>query len=251
MRIAGFAAIMMLAFGLTDASAQTPTETAIINLATTSSCARYEWNDRGSAPVGYIRGMALTYRKAFCDARAGGTASTRVATGTLGQPGVDALAHYRLNPATELERLRAVYTLMIGLGMRESSGNTTEGRDVNVTNPTAANAEAGLFQTSHDSFTLHPALAATEAAYRANPGACNLAAFRAGARDRNAPLVGTGQGAAFQKFNKECPSYAAEYSAVLLRVNRRHWGPINTRKAEFLTQCQSLLAQVETVAPCP
>jgi hypothetical protein len=251
MRNLGFVYITLIPLAFSEAAAQTAPETAIMNLATTSTCARHEWRDRGSAPIGYIRGIALTYRKAYCDARANGSAATRVATGALGQPGIDALAHYGLNPATDLERLRAVYTLMIGLGMRESSGNTTEGRDVTVANPTAANAEAGLFQTSYDSLTMHPALAATEAAYGANPGACNLAVFRVGARDRNAPLVGTGPGAEFQRFNKACPSYAAEYTSVLMRVNRRHWGPINTRKAEYLAQCQALLAQVETVAPCP
>src|SRR4029450_413972 len=47
-----------------------------------------------------------------------------------------------------LDTLRHLFVLMIGLGMRESSGKYCEGRDMSASNVTADTCEAGLFQTS-------------------------------------------------------------------------------------------------------
>jgi hypothetical protein len=71
-------------------------------------------------------------------------------TKTVGNRDRDALAHYGLDGATDLDRLRALFTLQIGLGMRESSGEFFEGfdREEHPDPLTSVSAEAGLFQMS-------------------------------------------------------------------------------------------------------
>lgn len=229
----------------------------IAEIAARSACARHVWRNRGRAPVGYIKGVAQVYAKSFCESRA----SAETAANVMKQPlvgGEDALVHYRdqlvrngINVNNEVERLRALYTLGIGLGMRESSGNTTEGRDTTVRTPTASNAEAGLFQQSFDSLRRSAALAPLFERYRADTGACRLETFREGlTRIITRPVVGTGPGAEFQRFTRACPAFATEYAMVLLRVNRRHFGPINRREAEFFQPCNDMLKEVEAVATC-
>jgi hypothetical protein len=109
--------------------------------------------------------VAQVYAKSICESRgSAGTAVTVMKQPLQGDQ--DALVRYRdalvrngVDVGNDIERLRALYTLGIGLGMRESSGNTTEGRDITARNPTASSAEAGLFQQSFDSLNRSPALA--------------------------------------------------------------------------------------------
>jgi hypothetical protein len=49
----------------------------------------------------------------------------------------------------------------------------------------------------------------------------------------------------FQQLAKECPAFAVEYAAVLLRNRRRHFGPINEKKAELKSDADALFRQVE------
>jgi hypothetical protein len=173
----------------------------------------------------------------------------------------DALVRYRadlrtagINANSEIERLRAIYTLAIGEGMRESSGNTTEGFDAHASKPpTALTAEAGLFQSSFDSFEKSPALAKLMDQYKANPGKCRLETFMeglsAGEIDRR-PVVGTGPGAEFQRFTRECPAFATEYAMVLFRVNQTHFGPVRRHEAQFFKPCNDMLKAVEPVVTC-
>ena len=50
-------------------------------------------------------------------------------------------------------------SLLLGLGMRESSGNYSEGRDMSASNVTGDTAEAGLFQQSWNSHSASPHIA--------------------------------------------------------------------------------------------
>jgi hypothetical protein len=126
----------------------------ILSVATQSSCATHFFRDRGRAPIGYIKGVALTYAKSYCELKRGEETAVTVMSQPLGSNTLDSLTHYGRTDTTPLGRLRAVYALAIGEGMRESAGNTTEGRDESVPEreATEANAEAGLFQVSFDSF---------------------------------------------------------------------------------------------------
>jgi hypothetical protein len=225
-------------------------DSQIASIAAGSSCAARNWRDRGRAPVGYIKGMALVYAKSYCELRRGTGTAVAVMAQPLGGAGSDALAWYGLPGGTAIDRLRGVYNLAIGLGMRESSGNTTEGRDTTVAHPTAANAEAGLFQTSFDSFGKSPLFPGLFSEYAAAPAACRLATFRQGARDLRRPLVGSGPGADYQRSIKECPALAAEYVMIMLRIDRAHFGPINRQEAEFSTACEAMLKRVEAASGC-
>lgn len=249
--------VLLLATGARPRPAAPQADARISQIAAASGCARHRWPERGRAPVGYIKGMALMYAKSFCESRAGGPA-VDVMRRPLLRNGEDALVRYQgdlaahgVDTGSEAERLRAIYTLAIGLGMRESSGNTTEGRDVTARNPTAASAEAGLFQTSFDSFNRSPALSRLNDQYRANTGGCLLDTFKEGIpRVVTRPVFGTGPGADYQRFTRECPAFATEYAMVMLRVNRTHFGPIKRHEAEYFQPCNDMLRQVEAVASC-
>jgi hypothetical protein len=159
-----------------------------------------------------------------------------------------------IDASNEIERLRAVYTLAIGEGMRESSGNTTEGFDASADSPrTADNSEAGLFQSSFDSIGRSTALTKLFEQYKANPGACLLSTFMEGITPRQIdrrPVVGTGPGAEFQRFTRECPAFATEYAMVMFRINRSHFGPIKRHEAQFFKPCSDMLKEVEAVVTC-
>lgn len=240
---------LFCAIGAMPPAATFQADKRITDIAAGSACARRVWRNRGRAPVGYIKGVALTYAKSFCESKSSAETAATVMKQPLGGA-QDALVHYGIGGSNDIERLRALYTLGIGLGMRESSGNTTEGRDITVNNPTASNAEAGLFQQSFDSFNKSPALATLFNQYKANPGVCRLETFMEGIRDKRRSVVGTGDGAEFQRFTKACPAMATEYAMVMLRVNRRHFGPINRKEAEFVQQCNDMLKEVETAVIC-
>jgi hypothetical protein len=249
--------ILLLAAGARPRMATPQADSRIAGIAAASPCARHAWPGRGRAPVGYIKGVALVYAKSFCESRAGSPA-VAVMRRPLTRDGQDALVRYQSDLAahsvdmnSEAERLRALYTLAIGLGMRESSGNTTEGRDVTAKHPTADSAEAGLFQTSFDSFNASPALSQLFDQYKANTAACLIDTFKEGIpRVITRPVFGTGPGADYQRFTRDCPAFATEYAMVMLRVNRTHFGPINRHEAEYFQPCNDMLKEVEAAASC-
>jgi hypothetical protein len=112
---------------------------------------------------------------------------------------------------------------------------------------TADNAEAGLFQASYDLRKADVLLPAVFAAYRAAPSGF-VEIFKRGVTcsDRDFENWGTGEGVEFQKLSKACPAFAVEFSAVGLRRQRRHWGPINTRAAELRPECDALFKAVQS-----
>lgn len=233
-----------------------PTEQRILEIAANSSCARHNWKKRGVAPVGYIKGMALMYAKSFCDSRGPAGPAVTIMKQPL-EGAEDALVRYKddlsqngVDVNNDIERLRAIYTLAIGEGMRESSGNTTEGRDTTVTHPTADNAEAGLFQQSFDSFGKSPVFAQLLAQYKADTGSCRFATFKEGAPTVTRPDFGTGPGAEFQHFTRACPAFATEYAMVLFRINQKHFGPVKRHEAEYFQPCNVMLKEVEAEAAC-
>jgi hypothetical protein len=223
----------------------------IISIAMNSSCANYSWANRGRAPAAYIKGMGLTFARSFCRLKKAELLPNSLASligRTAGNPSTDALAHYAINFATAgSEPLRALYTLGIGLGMRESSGKYCEGRDLSASNLTASSAEAGLFQTSYDSISASSELSKLYAEYKANPKNCYLEIFKTGISCAANNIVGSGAGAEYQAFNKSCPAFATEYAMIMLRVRRNHYGPINRKEAEVVVVCNQMLKKIENV----
>jgi hypothetical protein len=150
------------------------------------------------------------------------------------------------NDVAGIDTLRHLFVLLIGLGMRESSGKYCEGRDRSASNTTAETAEAGLFQTSFNARSASPLLPVIFAQYKANPQGF-LDVFKEGVRCSAAGLenFGSGEGVEFQRLSKECPAFAAEFAAVGLRHVRKHWGPIAMRAAEVRAECDEMLRQVQ------
>ena len=226
----------------------------ILQIAADSDIARYDWKNRGRAPRGYIKGMALVFARAYCKLKAGDAIALEMARADSGDGNRDGLAHYRDqfvalgmdNSASSPETLRHLFVLLMGLGMRESSGNYCEGRDLSASNTTAETAEAGLFQTSFNACSAHPLMGKLFEQYQTNPsGFVEVFAEGASCSASDAENFGSGPGKEFQRLSKECPAFAAELAAVGLRNVRKHWGPINSHKAEIRPASDELFKQVQ------
>jgi hypothetical protein len=227
---------------------------SIVRLAATSPLARVSWGNRGVAPPGYVKGMALVYARVYCKLKAGDAAAVEMAKAVTRDPLTDALAHYAAefkalgmsNASAGVDTLRHLFTLLYSLGMRESSGNHCAGRYTGDQNTSAATAEAGLFQASYNLQSSHRTLPDLFKKYSDNPAGF-LDVFREGARCKasDATNYGTGAGRDYQQLAKTCPAFAAEFAAVGLRNRRRHWGPINEKTALLRPECDALFLEIQ------
>lgn len=245
---------------------------AIKTMAGTSAIAHYNWPGRGVAPKGYIKGMALVYARVYCKLLAGDPAAVEMARANSGASATDALAHYAPqfhqagmdNEASGVATLRHLFVLLLGLGLRESSGRYCEGRDMAANNTQHNTTEAGMFQTSYNALSAHGQMTALYNGYLAQDAAAPgsptfgfLDVFKEGVTATQADLRnwGTGPGVEFQRLSKACPAFAAELCAVGLRNIRSHWGPINNRAAEIRQEANLMFARVEEIvnagALCP
>jgi hypothetical protein len=202
--------------------------------------------------------MAVVFARVLCKLQAGDAAAVEMAKKNTGDAVHDALAHYdnifrglgMNNDASGPDTLRHLFVLMVGLGMRESSGKFCEGLDRNAPgNATADRAEAGLFQTSFDARSASPLLPALFAQFSANPSG-----FKDIFRERCPPCTarnlenfGSGPGRDFQQLSKDSPGFAAEFASVTLRNLRKHYGPINTKAAQVKPDCDAMLLDVQNV----
>ena len=223
----------------------------VIAVAKASAIASYRWKNRGRAPIGYIQGMAIAYAEACEDLAAGDEVAIAIAAPLLGDEAHDVLdwydailgdAGFGLDNAEA--RLTAVFAILLGLGMRESSGKHCEGRDMSAENVTAETAEAGLFQVSHNSIHAQPLLQPLFAHYHGRDDL--LTVFDDGVHCSASSWKdwGEGPGVEFQVLTKSCPKFAVLYAALLLRHQRKHWGPINRKEAEVTADTAALLSAV-------
>lgn len=215
-----------------------------------SPVASYSWKNRGKAPLSYLQGMGLVFARSVCQIW---DPHVQEALRPKGSVNLDALTHYGLEV-----NLVNVYTLLTGLGMRESSGQYCEGKDQAANTGTAEEAEAGLFQTSYNSRYSHPPKYETPnpilvnliKQYQAKKDGCLLEVFKPGVTcgALDAVHYGTGPGRDFQILSKSCPAFTAEYTAVMIRVNggaRGHYGPLRKKEAEFLPSLKELYSAIE------
>lgn len=224
----------------------------IAALADNSDILAYNWNDRGIAPRGYIRGMAVMFGRVYCKLNAGRDAASEMAAADTGDESVDALTWYAAefgqlgmdNSNPGADTLRHLFVVLTGLGMRESSGRHCEGRDMSAANSGAETAEAGLFQVSHNSIGAHFLLAALFDQYKGSTDFLDI--FQDGVSCGSAAWKnwGSGEGNDFQALTKSCPAFAVEYAALALRKIRKHWGPINRKTAELRPECDELFKSV-------
>lgn len=237
----------------------------ILQIAATSRIARHTWwKGQDRAPIGYIKGMALTFGRVCCKLNAGDPIVQEMAMAETGDPTKDVLAYYRprfdafgmSNQAAGFDTLRHLFMVLIGLAMPESSGRYWIGLDGNAPgNANSEECEAGLFQTSWN------ARAASKASmvqlfqtYSANPSGF-LDVFKEGVRPGRSVDYGTGDGKKYQRLCKDCPAFAAEFTAVGLRhigggthSGRRwtgHWGTVGNDLVELAPECDTMLQDVQ------
>lgn len=231
----------------------------IAALAEKSPIASYRWADRGKAPAGYVKGMAVSYAKLYAELDQQNPYAVEMAKAMSDDATRDALKHYEAifqqvgmdNSQAGADTLRHLFVLLLGLGMRESSGKHCEGRDRSADNTTAETAEAGLFQTSYNARRASPLLPRVFADYKSNPRAnpTYLDLFKEGVRCKESNLenFGEGDGRLFQKLSKEAPFFAVTFTAIGLRNVRRHWGPINRHAAEVKPDADAMFMEVQTL----
>lgn len=265
MRATSVGLVLFLLAGATPALAEsksdlTANQRAILTLAEKSQCAAHKWKwKKGAdrAPVGFIKGVALTFAKSYCEHRAGGSSAVAVMQQPLGSAMRDALRDYQsiatIPSATALQRLESVYTLALGLGMRESSGRTTISAPYDSANPNpdSSTGEAGLYQTSYNSTSKSEWLPKLTGQYRHAPEKCYFDVFTEGTGTKITPPIGSGEGAEFQQLTKSCPAFATEYVMVMMRVSRRHYGPLKIHSAEFENKCLAMFRAIEPIVQCP
>jgi hypothetical protein len=155
--------------------------------------------------------MALVYARVYCKLKNGDEATLEMAKEQTNDETKDALSWYReefeelgiKNDNAGVDVLRSLFMLLIGLGMRESSGRYCEGRDRSATNTTAQTAEAGLFQTSYNTRRANPNMAVLFEDYLTKPiGFVDV--FKEGAQcnSKDVENYGTGKGRDFNNYQK-------------------------------------------------
>jgi hypothetical protein len=226
----------------------------IIQIANSSAIATFNWPDRGIAPRGYTKGMALSFARVYCKLLNGNAFAVEMAKANTNGRAGDALTHYAAkfnqlgmdNDASGVDTLRHLFVLLFGLGMRESSGRWCEGRDRSTDNTTAETAEAGLFQASWDARRASPLLIQLFNDYLAHPtGFLNVYKEGVTVRPKDLENFGSGDGEKFQKLSKECPAFAVEFAAIGLRNLRSHWGPITRREAALRPEADRMFLRVQ------
>jgi len=219
-----------------------------------SACSKYAFGNRGPAPLGYLKGIVVSYARTLCLYNTPNKTYAGQIGQAVGTDAHDALAHYGLNAATGGERIKETYNLLIGLGLRESSGQYGTGWDRSKLpgiQPTANNSETGAFQVSYDNNSAMPASAALYVTYQAQPDKCSLDIFKEGADPVQQDFVGKpSAGYDFQYFMRYCPALQVDYAAAGIRVNRGQWGPLNRKEAEYYQPCEQMLSQVEVALTC-
>jgi hypothetical protein len=215
----------------------------IMQLAADSAIARYSWKDRGKAPLGYTKGMAVMYAQCWRKLQ-GNDSAVLAMTQPIGASGKDALAYYTISATGRDAVLRKLFVMLYGLGMRESSGNYTEGRDMSASNVTADTAEAGLFQQSWNSSAADTEMKKLLPAYQDNKQPCYSNIFKEGVELKSTTSYGTGPGREYQDLAKSCPAFATEMCGVGLRVLYNHWGPVVRQEVEMRAEADALLIKV-------
>jgi len=216
----------------------------------------------GRMSSGYFYGMMLTFSKAVCkvkDAKSGDLYSAILTSPAGKMARNDTFAHKNfvnsLQGDPPKDPLVQNYSLMLSLGMLESSGMYNEGIDRSASNTNGTTTEAGLFQVSYNSVNpsqvpnrIYDELMASYG--RGQDGvACMTGVFKIDQRlSKNTQSFGSGAALEFQNAMKSCPAMAAEYMSILLRKDVRHNGPLKREEAQPSEECSKALTEVKKVA---
>lgn len=220
------------------------------------------WKDRGVAPIGYINGLAVSWGCAYRKLNAGHETFVEMARASTGNIEKDALSWYydtfltagMRNDLDGVDTLRHLYVMLMGLGMRESSGKHCEGRDMSASNTSSDTCEAGAWQTSWNIKSCASAMMqGLFDEFAADGKAGYLDIYRQGVTCSQSSWTnyGSGAGVKFQEMSKKQPMFAAEVAALGLRKLRKHWGPINRKEVEIKQYADELLIQVQEILAPP
>ena len=227
-----------------------------MRLANESAIAEYSWRDRGVAPRGYTQGIALAFAQNYRQLRGGHPAAIEMAKANTGNED-DALAWYdeefralgMTNNEAGPHTLRHLYVLLMGLGMREFSGQHCEGRDQSASNTTSDTAEAGLYQTSYNAHVFSPQFDPLMDEYLnpVNEATCYFGpfAYDVTCSESDWDCYGDGRGYEFQQLCKNCPAFAVESCALTLRNAKDHYGPIKRKEAELRFEANEMFQAVQ------
>ena len=230
---------------------------AICDIANDSAIRYYSWRDRGQAPAGYTQGMACAFAQSYRKLKQGHPAAVEMAKARSSSD-KDALNVYKSNfenlgmnnETAGVNTLRHLYALMLGHGMRESSGRYCEGRDQAATNVQSDTAEAGLFQTSYNAHSASdPEFdnLMDEYSQSQNKATCYLSQFDDGVSCSSGEweCYGSGVGYTFQDLCKHCPAFAVETCALTLRNLCNHYGPIIRKETELRADADAMFKMVQ------
>jgi hypothetical protein len=233
----------------------------IKKIAADSEIAAYNWRDRGVAPLGYTQGMAFGYATLYRKLRRNDQPALFLASAADGNhSSTDALDWYEdeflslgmTNHVDGPDTLRHLITLLIGLGMRESSGIYCEGRDQSASNTSSDTCEAGLFQTSWNCSNCSTDFQRLMDEY----GAMDLSLQQTGLAlfshdvscgSSDWECYGSGTGLRYQELAKHCPQFAVETTACGLRYLRQHWGPVSRKECEIRREADEMLLEIQAV----
>ena len=227
----------------------------------------FKASEEDRAPKAFLSGMGRMYLKSYCELALHPNATVRTMAKKVGPKPADVLAYYgrpfannNVNLTTQADRLRALYTVSISVGINESNGNPSEGPYIKNK---PVQAEAGLFQMSYDSLDNRetrdwsPLLHNIYDYYQVNRRLCALDIFSKGIPNEKAPIVGEGDPAVFQKFSKDCPAFATEYAMIILRIRAQYFGTVigtnpngKANTALFVPACYAMFKRIESVVDC-
>jgi hypothetical protein len=229
---------------------------AVMWIASASAIASYEWQDRGTAPAGYIMGMALAFAQSCIRLEARHPAVIGMSCANTHDDELDALSWFNSdfaaldmsNERPGIDTLRHLYVLLLGLGMRESSGQHCEGRDQSASNTSSDTAEAGLFQTSYNAHVCHPCFDPLMEEFEREEtvaGFGTVFAEGVSCSESDWDCYGSGAGFTFQDLCKRAPAFAVESCALVLRNLRQHYGPINRKEVELRREADNMFRAVQ------
>jgi hypothetical protein len=251
------------------APVKSATRADIAHIARGSTCAKTHWgnsikvagssytSNRGRIYTGATVGIALTYARALCQEQSMFTKIVSAAPSDNASKDQTAFMKSTFAGLSGRPMLKKVYASFFSFAAMESSGNYCEGKDASADTGTAEEAEAGMFQTSWNSRHASVELLNLMADYNSGKRSCLLDEFKEGVPACGAQDLknyGSGPGVEYQKMNKSCPAFATEWAAIMFRVQRTHYYPLNQagkpEKAvqkwiDPTTPCMEMLTQVE------
>jgi uncharacterized protein (TIGR02594 family) len=227
----------------------------VCDIAINSEIADYIWqHDRGPAPAGYTKGVAVAFANTYRQWKAGYGPALEMAQRSSGNSDKDVLAWYAPeyravgmdNSSDGAVTLRHLWALVLGLGMMESSGEYCCGRDQSASNTSSDTCEAGAWQTSYNAHNCSDMFDRLFDDYEAHriQGFQQIFEEDVSCSDADWQNYGSGKGLQFQMMCKEMPAFAAQTNAITLRNLRNHYGPINRKEAELRREADEMLQDV-------